>query len=43
MRTIIYQLLPRLFGNSNAHCIPNGSIKENGCGKMNAITIKALE
>lgn len=43
MRTIIYQILPRLFGNDNCHCISNGSITENGCGKMNDITTKALE
>jgi len=43
MRTIIYQLLPRLFGNTTEHCIPNGSIDDNGCGKMNDITPKALQ
>ena len=41
-RIIIYQLLPRLFGNSNASCIPNGTIEQNGCGKFNDITPKAL-
>ena len=41
-RIIIYQLLPRLFGNSNANCIPNGTIEQNGCGKFNDITTKAL-
>lgn len=37
-KPIIYQLLPRLFTNYNDHCIPNGSLEENGCGKMNQIT-----
>ena len=41
-KIIIYQLLPRLFGNSNANCIPGGTINENGCGKFNDITPKAL-
>ncbi len=43
MRTIIYQVLPRLFGNTNEHCLPNGDIDKNGCGKMNDITTKALK
>lgn len=41
-KIIIYQLLPRLFGNSNANCVPNGTIEQNGCGKFNDITPKAL-
>jgi glycosidase len=40
---IIYQTLPRLFGNYNERPLPNGSIEENGCGKLNAYTEKALE
>ncbi len=39
---MIYQLLPRLFGNSNANCVAGGTIEENGCGKFNDITPKAL-
>jgi len=38
----IYQVLPRLFGNQTKHPIPNGSIVENGCGKFNDFTDKAL-
>ena len=41
-RIIIYQLLPRLFGNSNSNCQPGGTIEQNGCGKFNDITPKAL-
>lgn len=41
-RIIIYQLLPRLFGNSNENCVAGGTIEQNGCGKFNDITIKAL-
>ena len=33
-KLIIYQVFTRLFGNNNNHCINNGSITENGCGKM---------
>lgn len=40
---IIYQLLPRLFGNTNASNKPFGTIAENGCGKFNDINDKALD
>ena len=39
---IIYQILPRLFGNANERRIPNGSRKQNGCGTMADITPRAL-
>jgi glycosidase len=39
---IIYQVLPRLFGNENTTNIHNGTINENGCGKFNSFTLKAL-
>lgn len=39
---VIYQVLPRLFGNYNTTRKPNGSIEENGCGKFNSFTPKAL-
>ena len=42
-RIIIYQLLPRLFGNSNTECVTGGTIEQNGCGKFNDITTKALK
>ena len=42
-RIIIYQLLPRLFGNSTSECVVNGTIEQNGCGKFNDITSKALQ
>ncbi len=41
-KIVIYQVLPRLFGNNNDHCIPNGDINQNGCGKMADFTAKAL-
>ena len=41
-KLIIYQVFTRLFGNNNNHCINNGSITENGCGKMADFTAKAL-
>lgn len=41
-KPIIYQLLPRLFANKNSNCVPNGTIEQNGSGKMNDITMKVL-
>ena len=41
-KLIIYQLLPRLFGNTNTRNKVYGSIEENGAGKFNDITDKAL-
>lgn len=41
-KLIIYQLLPRLFGNTNTRNKVYGSIEENGVGKFNDITDKAL-
>ena len=40
---VIYQLLPRLFGNKNTANIPYGTIEQNGSGKFNDITDKALD
>jgi glycosidase len=42
-KLIIYQLLPRLFGNSQTRNKVNGSIEENGVGKLNDINDKALQ
>ncbi|MEN6588036.1 MAG: alpha-amylase, partial [Proteiniphilum sp.] len=42
-KLFIYQLLPRLFGNSNTTNKYNGTIEENGCGKFNDITDNALQ
>ena len=41
-KPIIYQLFPRLFTNPTAQCEPNGTIEQNGVGKMNAITGRVL-
>ena len=41
-KMIIYQVFTRLFGNNHNHCINNGNITENGCGKMADFTAKAL-
>ncbi len=35
-------MLPRLFANRNQNCVPNGTIEQNGSGKMNDITTKVL-
>lgn len=42
-KTILYQLLPRLFGNTNESRIFNGSYEDNGCGKFNDINDRALK
>lgn len=39
---VIYQVLPRLFGNYNTTRKHNGTLAENGCGKFNSFTDKAL-
>lgn len=41
-RIIIYQVLPRLFGNDNRTCHPWGDRNTNGCGKMDDFTPRAL-
>ncbi len=35
-------MLLRLFANRNQNCVPNGTIEQNGSGKMNDITSKVL-
>ena len=42
-KIMIYQLLPRLFGNKQQKQIPYGTITENGSGKFDDITVKALQ
>lgn len=38
----IYEVLPRLFGNSTPNPVPNGTITENGCGKLSAFSGSVL-
>ena len=42
-KPVIYQVLPRLFGNTNATNKPWGTIEENGVGKFNDFTPEALQ
>lgn len=42
-RPIIYQLLPRLFGNKQTNNVPYGTIEQNGSGKFDDINEKALQ
>lgn len=41
-RLIIYQVFPRIFTNTNAKCLPNGTYEQNGSGKLNDFTPKLL-
>ena len=38
----IYQMFPRLFGNTNTNRIPNGTYDQNGCGKFADLNDPAL-
>lgn len=42
-RIVVYQIMTRLFGNSNQTNIPYGTLEENGVGKFNDISDKAIE
>ncbi|TLX72633.1 alpha-amylase [Labilibacter sediminis] len=41
-KAVVYQVFTRLFGNQNTNNKPWGSIEENGVGKFNDFTDKAL-
>jgi len=42
-KIVVYQVFPRLFGNTNTTNKPWGTIEENGTGKFNDFTDAALE
>ena len=42
-KVIIYQVFTRLYGNKNTTRIENGSLAENGCGKLNDFTPTTLK
>ena len=42
VKPVVYQILPRLFGNKNKSLVPNGSIEQNGCGKMDDLNSDVL-
>ena len=42
-KVIVYQVFTRLYGNHNTTRRQNGSIQENGCGKMNDFTPAVLK
>jgi glycosidase len=42
-KIVVYQVFTRLFGNKNTNNKPWGTIEENGVGKFNDFTDKALE
>lgn len=41
-KVIIYSVLPRLWGNTHSTPIPNGTLEENGSGKLSAWDDRAL-
>jgi len=43
MKLIIYQIFTRLYGNRNTSRVENGTLAENGSGKMNDFTAKELK
>ena len=42
-KPIIYQILPRLWGNNNETPVENGSLEQNGTGKFSDIDDDSLE
>ncbi len=42
-KIIIYQVLPRLFGNQTVNPVENGTLQTNGCGKFNDFTADRLK
>ena len=42
-KPIIYQMLPRLWGNDNSHPVKNGTLTENGTGKFSDIDQATLD
>ena len=42
-KSVVYQVFTRLFGNKKTANIPWGTIEENGVGKFNDFTVKALQ
>ena len=42
-KIIIYQIFTRLYGNRNTTRKENGTIEENGCGKLNDFTPTTLK
>ena len=42
-KKVVYQVFPRLFGNENTNNKPWGTIEENGVGKFNDFSEKALQ
>ena len=42
-KIILYQVFTRLYGNRNTTCKHDGTIEENGCGKLNDFTPTTLK
>ncbi|MDE7380803.1 MAG: alpha-amylase [Muribaculaceae bacterium] len=42
-RPIIYQTFPRILTNTNPICVPNGTLQQNGSGKLSDYSYKLLK
>jgi len=42
-KLVIYQTFPRIFTNMNASCVADGTLQQNGSGKLNDITPKVIK
>lgn len=42
-KTVIYQMMVRIFGNDNTSHIINGTREQNGCGRMSDVSVEALQ
>ena len=42
-KTVVYQVFTRLYGNRNVTRKENGTLAENGCGKLNDFTPTVLK
>ena len=42
-KVVLYQIFTRLYGNKNTTRKENGTLEENGCGKMNDFTSTTLK
>jgi len=42
-KIVIYQVFPRYFGNARQNPVSDGTLEQNGCGKLNDFSLEAFE